>query len=105
MSNNKKSDIVTMSREYPCLAYILCEMCKRVGADPGSLDFNSDDWYNLHSWKLKTKQQFIKWLTVYLGKNVEVRCEIMDRPTRDLDSRRGTAQMFVFVYGWRCEDE
>ena len=87
------------------LATILKEMCKRVDADFEKVNFKSKTWYSKCSWTEAEQNDFKKWLVKYLKKNSEARREMMENPTTISKIIDKFANMFIFNYGWKTEEE
>lgn len=48
---------------------ILAEMCKRVGVDAKTFDFNRKHWFLDYEWTYEEQDDFRKWLGIYLRKH------------------------------------
>jgi hypothetical protein len=83
---------------------ILKEMCKRVGADYNTIDFQKERWYIKHSWTEKDRTSFHKWLSNLVFTNKDVRNEIMERPYKNKKYADKVANEFIFNYGWQVKE-
>ena len=86
------------------LNYILSEMCKRVGADPETIDFNSPDWFMHQEWTPEEQDGFIRWLANELKTNPILRKGFGHLP-RSVRYLTRLAQSFVYNHGWKTKDK
>lgn len=80
---------------------ILQEMCKRVGADYDSMNFEDPKWFQKYEWTKEEEESFRLWLADYLLKNKYVRPGIY----RGQKNPYYQAGKLVFTYGWKYKKE
>ena len=87
------------------LAAVLKEMCRRVKAKYGDINFKSQDWFRAHKWTREQEHNFEDWMTDYLYKDRSARHELLELSTYANKTRcRKAAQEFTFMYGWSLSD-
>lgn len=91
-------------RETKHIRNILHEMCNRVNADYGSIDFKAPTWYHEYEWTQEQEDDFVKWMTDYLFNNKEARFEILAFPRKDKKYCKKAAEEFVWNYGWKIKE-
>ena len=83
------------------LAFVIKEMCKRVGADPDKINFKKDNWFIEYEWTEKQERKFTDWLAKYLYENSEARRVFATFARKDKKACKRVAEEFVNEYGWK----
>ncbi len=78
---------------------ILAEMCKRVGVDEKTFDFNQKNWFWQHEWTQEQEDDFRKWLGKFLKKHKYVGVG----KKRGMDWGYYEAGKILFNYGWKIK--
>lgn len=84
---------------------ILANMCQYVGANYSEIDFKRDNWYRKYSWTEQSKNHFGKWLSNYIYYMKGAQRELYDRSHMKKSDCEKTAAMFIWLYGWKLEEE
>ena len=84
-----------------CLAVVLKEMCKQVGADYKTMDFKTQEWFWKHSWTQEQEDDFVKWLAEYVSNDKDARNTLMEYPLKTNKATKEFAEEFAWNYGWR----
>jgi hypothetical protein len=100
----------------PEIERIVREMCRRVGADFDTLDFEEEGkydsdkkewikkpWYMQHEWTLEEEADFKVWLMEEL-KHPSVKNAVGCVAT-DKQSRKTAAMWFLVSHGWSTKNE
>ena len=85
------------------LTEILTEMCSKVGAAIGDIDWDDDQWYISREWLEEDQKDFEKWLVNYWHNNAKAR-RSMTTCHKHKGRLRIAAKEFTFNYGWKLKD-
>jgi hypothetical protein len=78
-------------------------MCQVINVDPDNVDFESQNWFQSHTWNNEQQEEFKKWLLDLLSTNIEARREFMKFPRKDKKSLEKFWQEFNLMWGWTHE--
>jgi hypothetical protein len=71
---------------------------------PEEVDTTQLQWFSKHSWTEKQQENFTKWLTTKLIKDINFRRLISAKPSDTSEAfNRRLAELFVFSYGWKLK--
>lgn len=82
------------------LVYLLKKMCAIIDVDYDSVDFQDEEWYELHTWTEKQENEYILWVAEELYANTEMREELLEDPAKDITNCFTAAVHFVANFGW-----
>jgi hypothetical protein len=88
----------------PYTAKLIAIMCRIVGVNPDTVNYNLHTWFWQHSWNKLQEDAFIAKVIVYLRSNKDAREELMSRPSPRVRDIKKAAHEFVGMYGWKRND-